>query len=229
MAADLGVEQLLIPPRPGVFAAIGLLVADIKHNLQTPYSALIGKVDEAELRVRVTALAESLSAALESDGIPISRHSFRFSADLRYVGQFHDITVSIPEPHRNGWWSADCIAAHFHEIHERTYGHADRQSEVEIVNLRAEGLGGVDKPTFPAIGARSQKLAPHGFRKILIGRRGGWLQCPVYLRSDLMSGDQLEGPAIVSQNDTTVLVLPTQYGEVDGYGVIHIRAKENSL
>ena len=228
MAPDLGVEQLLIPPRPGVFAATGLLLADIKHTLQTPYSALVSSLDEAELRKRLAELENKLSGTLEGDGIPPSRRSFRFAVDLRYVGQFHDITAPIPNPSADDWWSPNSVAAQFHEIHERVYGHADRQSEVEVVNIRGQGLGFVDKPSFPLLPARSQRLSPVGFREILLDRRGKRLRCPVYLRSDLRSGDRLEGPAIVSQSDTTVLVSPQQYGEVDEFGVIHIRLSETS-
>jgi len=226
MASDLRVEQLLIPPRPGVFAATGLLLADIKHNLQTPYSALVSKVDEAELRERLRALEGKLNEALEADRILPPRRSFRFSVDLRYVGQFHDITAPIQDPRTIGWWSADAVAAHFHELHERVYGHADRRSDVEIVNIRGHGLGEVDKPSFPPIAGCSQKTGPRSFREILLDRRSERLQCPVYSRSDLTPGDRLEGPAVVSQSDTTVLVLPQQRGEVDEYGVIHIRMKD---
>lgn len=224
---DLGIREVLVPPRPGVFAAWGLLLADITHRRQQPFAARLDAVDAAVLASMLGALRSDLEDGLAADGVPPERRECRFFADMRYVGQFHDISVPLPDERQPGWWDPPARAAIFHVMHEQAFGHASAEAAVEIVGLRAEGRGRLDKPAFASLAVRGDEpLVPRARRRVLLDRSGRWHDCPVFARADLRAGDRLPGPAIVSQSDTTVLVLDGQHGTVDGHGVIHIRSGE---
>jgi N-methylhydantoinase A len=98
---------------------------------------------------------------------------------------------------------------------------------VEFVNLRAEGFGRVPKPPV-ALESRvtDSEPRPTGRRRIYFDRASGWIDSAVYRRDDLRQGHHLTGPCIVTQRDSTILVLPDQHGVVDRAGVIRIRTRE---
>ena len=220
MLDELGADRLIIPPRPGVFAAFGLLLADISHTVQAPFGGDLASVAEDTIRARLHRLTESLEAALERDGVPKPRRTVHHLLDLRYRGQFHDITIPIDQ------WDPPRIAEDFHATHDQLYGHADHDSPIEITGLRAQGVGILDKPRFTRLEPDVHPTAPraHATRRIVLDKSGKQADCPVFLRSTLLAGQRLTGPAVVSQSDTTILLLPGQAARVDDYGNLHITA-----
>ncbi|OZI18794.1 hypothetical protein CAL26_13950 [Bordetella genomosp. 9] len=222
MERDLGVEQLVIPPTPGVFAALGILLADIRHNAQTPFSAGLQDLQPQAMSDRFAEMRGRLDAALARDGVEPPRRAFHYYADLRYQGQFHVITTVLDASDK-GSWDLATVADRFHAKHRQAYGHSDPDSAIEIVNLRLEAVGSVDKPSFQRVAARaSGEPRPWSTRNIVVEKGGRRRPCPVYRRADLLPGHELRGPAIVTQSDTTILLLPEQSAQIDDYGVIRI-------
>ncbi|HVY16732.1 MAG TPA: hydantoinase/oxoprolinase family protein [Rhodopila sp.] len=225
MAEDLEIKEVLIPPRAGVFSAFGMLLADIRHKYQQPFLATVATVDEAALRASLAQLRIKAEQALERDGVPADRCFISFSADLRYEGQFHNVQVPCGIT-KSGLWDLATMSRRFHHLHQQMYGYCDRTRRIESVNLRVEGVGLVEKPTFP----RSEQAAdgaplPSGHRQVVVDRRGTRVSCPVYQRAALLPGHQLDGPAVVTQRDTTTFVLPGQRASINALGVISIRAE----
>ena len=223
MAEELGIARVLVPPRAGVFSAFGLLLADMRHQHQQAFMSALDDPEEEALREALARLRARIEDAFDRDAVPAERRIIQFSADLRYVGQHHHAQVPCAL-RADGLWDAAAMSGRFHDIHERTYGHADRAGEVECVNLRVEGVGVVGKPSFPRLAHRAGAPAvPCGSRAVALGLSPERTPCPVYARETLLSGHRIPGPAIVTQSDTTILLLPGQSGSVDEYGVIHIR------
>jgi N-methylhydantoinase A len=171
-------------------------------------------------------LRNELDAALESDGVKPGDRYFRFHADMRALGQFHQLQIPLPDAEGTGWFDKAALAREFHAMHERSYGHADPNEPVEFVNLRGEGFGRMGRPALP----RSEKQAtgpadPAARRRVYFDRTSGRIDCPIYRREALLPGHALDGPAIVTQRDSTVLVLPGQAAIVDPNGVIRVRSK----
>ncbi|HZF36661.1 MAG TPA: hydantoinase/oxoprolinase family protein, partial [Candidatus Angelobacter sp.] len=168
-----------------------------------------------------------LTQELDRDGVAPADRYFRFAADMRCVGQFHQLTVPLPLPNGAAWWNPRKLAADFHAAHDKAYGHADARVPIEFVNLRAEGFGRVPKPpALPEPGTVEGAPTPVGKRPIYFHRASGWTDSAVYRRDDLMPGHRLPGPCVVMQRDSTILVLPDQHAVVDRAGVVRIRAKE---
>jgi N-methylhydantoinase A len=226
MARELGMAEVIAPAHPGVFCALGLLLTDIRHSTQTAWQMTLAKANEAELGRRLATLRAELDAALESDGVKPGDRYFRFHSDMRALGQFHQLQIPLPDGQSAGWFDKAALAREFHAMHERAYGHADPNEPVEFVNLRGEGFGRMGRPKLP----RSEKRAsgpaePAARRRVYFDRTSGRIDCPVYRREALLPGHELDGPAIVTQRDSTVLVLPDQAGIVDPSGVIRVRSK----
>jgi N-methylhydantoinase A len=227
MARELGMAEVIAPRHPGVFAAAGLLMTDLRHTAQAAWQRALAKVAADEVSAGLATLQEELARELDRDGVAPADRYFRFAADMRCVGQFHQLTVPLSIPNGAAWWNPQKLAADFHAAHDKAYGHADANVPVEFVNLRAEGFGRVPKPPVaPESAAVEGAPAPIGKRRIYFDRSSSWTDSAIYRRDDLRRGHRLPGPCVVTQRDSTILVLPDQRAVVDRAGVIRIRAKE---
>jgi len=217
MAPELGVAEVLIPPRPGVFAALGLLMSDIRHHAQASFSMPLSRLNPAQVETVLSDLSAQLLAALAQDGIGPEDREVRSFADMRYVGQFHDLTIELSEQR-----DAATLTRQFHEAHAQIHGHADPSGAIEIVSLRAEGVGLVRKASFGKL--NSGGPAPHAqaTRSVRFPGQAKRHDCPIFRREQLRPGDRLNGPAIVSQSDCTIVLMPEQLGSIDDWGVLHI-------
>ena len=229
LARDLDMNEILVPPNPGVFAAQGLLMSDIRHTTQMSFQRRLCDITEDELSVRLGELLEKLNDALELDGIDEEDRYFRFSADMRCVGQFHELTVPLDEPGAPNWWSTDATAARFHAHHEQMYGHTDAQVPVELLNLRLEGFGRTDRAALPENESNTDSApTPAWEHPVYLDAATGFQPCPFYKRADLSPGQEITGPAIIVQRDTTTLVLDKQCAKIVHGGLIRIKTGEQS-
>src|SRR4029077_2357277 len=115
----------IVPRHPGVFAAAGLLMTDLRHTAQAAWQMAMAKAKVHDVGARLAALQAELDAELDRDGVAPAERYFRFAADMRCVGQFHQLTVTLPMPNGAHRWDAAKLAADFHAVHEKAYGHAD--------------------------------------------------------------------------------------------------------
>ena len=226
LARELGMAEIVVPRNPGVFAAYGLLMCDIRHTVQTTYTQSIDEIDAAELSTVVARLRHQLDRALADDGVSLEERYFRLGGDLRCIGQFHELQMQLPDPEGDNWWNAAEISAAFHNTHETVYGHADASSPVELVNLRLEGFGRVPKPQASLAEREGQgEAVASGSRRVYLGKELGHRDCPVFRRENLRRGEHLAGPAIITQRDATVLLLEDQQAEVANGGVLRITSR----
>ena len=231
MARELGMAEVIAPRHPGVFAASGLLMTDLRHTAQAAWQAPLAGVMAKEIAARLQALRADLEEELERDGVRSDQRYFRYMADMRCVGQFHRLSIPLTAPPANGaaggWWDSAKLAADFHAAHDKSYGHADAAVPVEFVNLRAEGFGRVPKPPAPAEPAEvSSRAATHRPSPRLYGPRerlDGHAHLPP--RRPAAAAMSSLAPLSPTQRDSTILVLPDQVAAVDRGGVIRIRAK----
>jgi N-methylhydantoinase A len=150
-----------------------------------------------------TMLAEMETNArgdLQREGIDAAHMLLRPLVDMRYQGQAYELTVPF---------SADLDRV-FHEAHERTYGHAMRERQVEVVNLRLVAVGMVDKPAF-----EPETISIRQEAKSVEQRKDGVI---LYERHKPQPGDSLASPALVFQLDSTTYIAPEWNGRVDEYG-----------
>jgi N-methylhydantoinase A len=205
VAERLDIPRVLVPRYPGVMCALGLLVADVALD----YSRSILQPLTSQAMEQIIHHLADLDARthhdLEQEGIPAERRQIRAWLDMRYVGQAYELTIPLVDTDPSPQAQVDT----FHEAHRRAYGHAMPERAVEVVNLRVQGIGLVDKPLLEKADivetrrAVSLTLTPNGIHH--------------YKREALSPGETLETPALVFQLDSTVYIAPGWRVKVDGY------------
>jgi len=224
---ELGLGEVILPRFPGVFAAFGLQFANLRHQTQTAYATSLNELEASELKGRVDVLRASLNEALRQDGVGEQERRYAFTADMRYVGQHHELEVDLPPMEDTVHALRDLIGARFHELHERRYGYAHEGSPVEFTSLHGIGVGELSSPRIRSLENGAPKTTPVEHRRVPLGNQSQWVDAPVFHRDGLVPGQLLEGPAIVVQEDSTCIVLEGQSARIDKIGFLRI--KESSL
>jgi N-methylhydantoinase A len=214
LVRTMELRDAVIPPRPGLLCALGLLAADLRVDAST--TRRLPLTDDVST---VSASLAQVESDLRASTAVQSRRELDWQAsyavDARYVGQSFDLTLPVAVERLEDLRAADIDAA-FDRLHEATYGHSAPGAPKELmrfrVSLRAEG--GVSIEQLPRVERHSSALSTVGERALYV-RDMGWIQCPVFDREALVPGDVIAGPAIIEQMDTTIVVAPDFSGRVD--------------
>jgi N-methylhydantoinase A len=216
VARIMGSFPVLIPPAPGLLCATGDLVADFRDEFARTFIRTTDSVSGDEVRVILDELGVEARGWLEREGIPKPDQRLAFNVDMRYYRQGYEIPVEI-EPSLLAGNGTTMLAERFNQLHEQFYGFRMEGSACEIVNLRAIGYGKVPEPHLPEgePGAGDSSGAVVDEHEVYF--HGEWLPTRVYDRAKLRPGHRLEGPAIVTEFDSTTVVLSGYAAEVDRY------------
>ena len=214
VARQLGVGGVLVPPGPGVLCAMGVLVKDLQmdfsrtHIVTEHASAWTTAVDQGyrELESRAR---NAFSRQAESARLVMTR-----SADVRYVGQNHELTVDVPDGAIDERALAT-VKGNFHQAHREMFGYASEEKLFELVTLRLNARLPVQRHDFSGVSVtcRDGNAVPVAMRKVFF--EAAFVDCPVFERSALRAGDTLNGPAIVEQMDATTVIPPDFHARVD--------------
>ena len=214
VAKIMGSFPVLVPPAPGLLCAIGDLVADFRDEFARTYIRVLGDADSAEVADILDELGGRATAWLDGEGIPADTHGVSYSADMRYHRQGYEIPVAIDpddvRPH-----GLEDLEERFNGLHEQLYGFRMSDTPAEIVNLRAVGFGAVPKPDLPtgAPGAEDPSDAVVDEHQIVF--EGERVRTQIFDRAALAPGMRFDGPAIVTEFDSTTVVLPGFGASVD--------------
>jgi N-methylhydantoinase A len=203
VARSLTMPAVIIPERPGLLSAKGLLGADTRHDASV---SLLGLEDEPTLEDvwrTLDELVARLDAALEREGVATESRHFEHNVDIRYVGQEHSLRVPVLEREED----LAALFDRFHAAHERTYGHSSATAPVEPVAARVVARG-LREPAGTAANEAVDHAVPHEHRAVLFDRDEGRQDTPVYRREEIADGQVIEGPAIIEQFDTTTVIPP---------------------
>jgi N-methylhydantoinase A len=216
VARIMGSFPVLIPPAPGLLCATGDLVADFRDEFARTFIRTTDSVSGDEVRVILDELGVEARGWLEREGIPKPDQRLAFNVDMRYYRQGYEIPVEI-EPSLLAGNGTTMLAERFNQLHEQFYGFRMEESACEIVNLRAIGYGKVPEPHLPEgePGAGDASGAVVDEHEVYF--HGEWLPTRVYDRARLRPGHRLQGPAIVTEFDSTTVVLSGYAAEVDRY------------
>ncbi|MEA2442932.1 MAG: hypothetical protein QOJ12_224 [Thermoleophilales bacterium] len=209
LARILSIPQVIVPPNPGVTSAAGLLTSDLRYDVSQSVLRALSAVDGAQLEQQLRAAEDGLREQLRADGCTDDQIDVDWAADLRYHGQSYELKVPIAGREL----SAESIAAlreAFHADHLKEFGHSFPAMEIELVNLRLTGIGRLPHLTHTEVSGGS--LADAHLRDVEVGFDvGGTVErvtTAVYEREELPVGQDIPGPAIVVQVDSTTLVPP---------------------
>ena len=214
-----------MPVHPGITSAVGLLCTDLKYDLIKNEFMLDAETDIGALNSDFAALDDEARSQLGRDGISPSDMAVAHLADCRYVGQGYELRVPMPE----GALNDEKLAAfwqEFHRLHQEEYGHSFPNNPIELVNIRVIATGAMPKiPNFRAPESGSIDDASYGEARVYFPGDAGLTEhdTRLYSRAGLAAGTQVEGPAIVLELDSTVVIPPGSSAEVLPSGEILIR------
>ncbi len=216
LARELEISRIIVPPAPGALCALGLLITDLKADFSRTHRISMSPDAASEVSDIYDVLADRATRWLDRESIPSARRMLIRTADLRYVGQNHELQVPVPAGPIAAA-SIDRVADNFEAAHRQRFGFAVEGESIEFVTLRIEALGLVNKtePAGATIREHTGSPEPRDRRSVWLSEAGGPVDCPVFSRSDLLPGQTIEGPAIVEQMDTTTLILPEMLVQID--------------
>jgi N-methylhydantoinase A len=210
----MGSFPVIVPPAPGLLCAIGDLVADFRDEFAQTYIRIVAEAAPADVADILDGLGARASAWLESEEIPADARSITYTCDMRYHGQGYEIPVDLDPDAIRGGGIAD-LEERFGGLHEQLYGFRMPGTPSEIVNLRAIGFGSVPKPELPVGEGSSADPAPAFLEEQQVWFEGEQQATRIFDRAQLRPGMTFEGPAIVTEFDSTTVVLPGHSASVD--------------
>lgn len=211
VAKELSIPTVVVPPSPGVTSALGCLLVDIRHDLSTMFSHHAGDVDHDELDEAFTALEAEASERLRHEGIAPDQAVLQRSINMRYSGQWRSLSVDMG----SGTGALEEAVARFHEQHEREFAFRRDDAPVELYQLGLRAVGTTPKPAFPAHDRTGTADPEPASRRQVWFEETGWVDTPIHDRASLPAGTTFDGPAVVEQLDSTIVVPPGTRAEVD--------------
>ncbi len=203
VARELGVATVVVPPGQGAFCAFGMLLADVQHDYSRTAVLPLAAVDRDYLLEAFAPMLAEADTTLTAEGFAENRRLVR-SVDVRYSGQEHAVTVPLPDEITSD--IVNTVQEAFTRRHERQYGHK-MDDPIEVTTLRVRATGVVDKPTLPLLERRSGPTPPPtGHRPVYLGPDAPAVPYALYAREDLLAGDRVQGPAVVSEHTATTVL-----------------------
>jgi N-methylhydantoinase A len=217
LAEELAVPEVVVPPIPGAFSALGLVATDLRRDFARTLYAPLDALEPARIAAVLAAMEAEGLAMLEAAGVPPERRVLQRQADCRYRRQAYELTVPMADgPVTAATLTA--LAAAFHAKHEQTYGHANTAEPVQLVNLRLTALGRL--PALALAQPSRPEAARRGHRQVWFG--GEAMDCTVLWRDGLSAGEAIPGPAVIEALDSTVVVPPGWTARVADQGFLRM-------
>lgn len=202
VAEDLGIARVVFPRDPSTFSAHGILGSDILHDLSRTQILTLGPEAATVVAEMTTDLRARGEALLAADGLPDAARSVRLSADLRYRGQAFEVLVPLPDGPVDAA-AMETLRDRFEALHLQRFAFADPEEAVELVTLRATAVGSLGMVEVDVRATVGTGVAS-GSRPVHVG--GAWTHVPVWRQGDVPGGVGIDGPAVIEQDYTTMLI-----------------------
>jgi N-methylhydantoinase B/oxoprolinase/acetone carboxylase alpha subunit len=222
----MGLQRVLVPNSPGLFSALGLLMADVQHKHSRTVLKTIRHISDGDVEhcnEVLEALEQQARQELLAEGHPGAAIEIERSATMQYLGQSYELVVDLPAGRLERGEFAE-LAQRFSDDHQRTYGYQEDASRVQLVNLRISARAITKKGSYAQIGqqAMREKGAEHApTRDVYFGPDSGWHSARIVSRAELQR-DGIAGPAIIEEFDTTIVIPPRCSATLDGFGNVII-------
>jgi N-methylhydantoinase A len=218
----LGSWPVILPVGPGLLCALGDLVTNFRNEFARTYIRTFDQITIDQLDGLLQELSATARSWLAEQGIAPDRQSVTFEVDVRYARQGFEIPIAIDlaTVRQEG---LDAIGRRFDEAHNRLYSFT-LQSKHELVNIRAVAVGLTQPPTIARLaegGPAPSEDSKTGQQQIYVDGRFHF--ATIYDRAKLLAGNRIQGPAIITEMDSTSVILPGHHGDVDAFGNVLIR------
>lgn len=203
LARDLGVSQVVIPPHPGAFSSLGMLLAEARRDTAQTFIGQLTVDSTVRAQGCFLAMEQQLCDSMRQE-FDVSRIVYMREAEMSYVGQSHSVKVQIPER-----LTPEHVRAAFELEYMSRYGHLNPKMELAFVSLRVGGVVPTAKPDLDAVmwvGKDRSPLQPRENRDVYFGQAGQWISTPIYGRAELPIGAMIAGPAVVEEYSSTTII-----------------------
>lgn len=220
LAEDAGLDHIVVPVTPGTFCALGAATADLRRDfvrsLRVPLTdaaahTLDNVWQELDAEARTWLTVQGIEQTGPATLLP--------ALDMRYAGQAYELKVVMPHPLPHPLTVAT-LAEAFHREHERLYGFRDNDAPIDLSTVRLAIVGKMASVPSTQREPGGGQAAASAHRPVFL--RGAWHDAAIYARAELRAGDVFDGPAVVTQADTTVVVLPGWQARTDALGYLHL-------
>ena len=223
LARELGIPRILVPGRPGITNALGCVVADLRHDFVRTFNRPLDAIDIDDVRAIFTQQAAEGRRAIEDEPIDIEDIRVLHGADMQFIGQTHLIDVPLPSPKV----TRDTIQTLFETAYFERFRVELPEIRASLVNLKTSVIG--QRPPIDL----AMLIDPKGRKATLDEARiaarpvwfdGEWREAAIYARDLLPIDASFDGPAIVEQMDTTIVIEPGNRvaTDADGNLLIHV-------
>jgi len=220
VAEDLGVDEVIVPPHAGLFSAYGLLVADFRRDYVLTEPTPLRGASPDRIREILDQLRRDADAEFEGMGIDPGGLAVNYSAEMRYVGQGHDLNVPFTESDLETA-ELGALKGAFDQVHKEKYGHSFPEDAAEFVSFRARALKYREKPEL-----REQKGSSGSLMQETQGTvvwKGQTSEMQFLDRRILATDSSIEGPAVIVEGTSTTLVPPGWRAGADALGNLYMR------
>jgi N-methylhydantoinase A len=217
LARLMNIPKVMLPRNPGILSAVGMLMADVIKDYSRTIMRNQKHVTSTVLSEWFEQIEEKGNKDLRAEGIPENGILLERYLDMRYEGQSYEIIVPFDEDY----------VERFNSFHEKTYGYRNEDKAIEIVNVRVRARGRPEKPGFKKAEKTRGKLSSEAFlgeKPVVFDNRR--VATKIFARDKLQSGNRIQGPAILVEYSSTIVVPPFADGFVDEYGNIILEIME---
>ncbi|SCK30118.1 N-methylhydantoinase A [Variovorax sp. HW608] len=217
VARKLGIRKVICPIGAGVTSAIGLLGAPVAADLSTSLPMRISAWNPSAVNVVKANLAEQGREVVLASKVPADQIRFSYTVDMRHVGQGYEISVALPELDPADPAFVEELMDRFHSNYVALYGRAVSGTDAEVITWRIRASGPRSAVSLANLrgeaGAARDPLK--GTRPVFFAELGKYVDTPVYDHYALVPGVSVEGPAIIEQRESTVVMGPNASASLD--------------
>jgi N-methylhydantoinase A len=224
LAEDLRIARIVVPPVAGLFSALGLMFADVEHQIVRGYYRRVSEIDPVELNDFVRGMQAEARTLLASEGFPPERQRLTAIGEVKYFGQMSTLPIefeTLP-------LTADALERYaevFAALHEQTYGYRSPKERLQIVAIKVLGQGLAAFARVPDRVSRDREVArPASARRVYFGPELGWHDTPLVARANLTAAARV-GPLVVEEYDCTTVVRPGWTARLDDWNNIVLETR----
>ena len=227
---ELEIPMFVVPSVSSIFCAAGMLLGDLKHDYVRSCMAPLSCLDKRHFLDLFGQMKEIGISTVLKEGVTADNIEFYPTLDLRYVGQYHEVQLSVPWEEVQSY-DLDYIKNRFHSEHNRLYGYSLKtdQTEIELINVRLRVVGKTEKPEFLGKAERPTPLASalKGRRSVYIPELNQMQEIAVYDGDLPLNGHTILGPALIERVNTSIFISESYDCLVDKFGsfIVYSKAK----
>ncbi len=226
VARELKINKVYLPSAAPVLSAYGMLSTDLRYDFSRSHPVSLDRIDLGQAKSILKELEAEGREKLRAQNVPEDRIDVRYSADMRYLDQVYEVTIPLPDLSEPDATLLSNWAENFHNRYQELYSYHQSEQEIRLITLRVSVLGRLEKtpPAEPNAAMESGK-ACKGYRQMYLGK---WQDVPVYGWGALSPDSDIQGPAVLESDFTTVLIEEGDAVRGDRFGGMELRVAEEA-